>query len=75
MQREVAYINMIPKERHTGRSRKRVEPENTTKKKTHAGKLKNETSRAEAMRKKFRTGKANTAETAEKIKKSAKLKT
>ena len=61
--------------RDTGRSRKRVEPENTTKKKTHAGKLKNETSRAEAMRKKFRTGKADTAETAEEIKKSAKLKT
>ena len=60
--------------RDTGRSRKRVEPENTTKKKTHAGKLKNETSRAEAMRKKFRTGKANTAETAEEIKKNAKLK-
>ena len=61
--------------RDTGRSRKRVEPENTTKKKTHAGKLKNETSRAEAMRKKFRTGKADTAETADEIKKSAKLKT
>ena len=61
--------------RDTGRSRKRVEPENTTKKKTHAGKLKNKTSRAEAMRKKFRTGKADTAETAEEIKKSAKLKT
>ena len=50
--------------RDTGRSRKRVEPENTTKKKTHAGKLKNETSRAEAMRKKLRVGKADTAETA-----------
>ena len=61
--------------RDTGRSRKRVEPENTTKKKTHAGKLKNETSRAEAMRKKLRVGKADTAETAEEIKKSAKLKT
>lgn len=61
--------------RDTGRSRKRVEPENTTKKKTHAGKLKNETSRAEAMRKKLRIGKADTAETAEEIKKSMKLKT
>ena len=61
--------------RDTGRSRKRVEPENTTKKKTHAGKLKNETSRAEAMRKKLRVGKADTAETAEEIKKSMKLKT
>ena len=61
--------------RDTGRSRKRVEPENNTKKKTHAGKLKNETSRAEAMCKKLRVGKADTAETAEENKKSMKLKT
>ena len=61
--------------RDTGGSRKRVEPENTTKKKPHAGKLKNETSRAEAMRRKLRVGKADTAETAEEIKKSARLKT
>ena len=60
--------------RDTGRSHKRVEPENTAKKKSHAGKLKNETSRAEAMRKKLRVGKADTAEPAEEIKKNAKLK-
>ena len=60
--------------RDTGGPRKRIEPESTVKKKSHAGKLKNETSRAEAMRKKLRTGKADTAETAEEIKKSAKLK-
>ena len=37
-------------------------------------KLKNETSRAEAMRKKLRFGKADTAENAAEIKKTAKLK-
>ena len=43
--------------RDTGRSRNRVEPENTTKKRTHAEKLKNETSQAKAMRGKLRTEK------------------
>lgn len=59
--------------RDTGRSRNRVEPENTTKKRTHAEKLKNETSQAKAMRGKLRTGKADTSETKLDIKQTAKL--
>lgn len=59
--------------RDTGGSRNRVEPENTTKKRTHADKLKNETSQAKAMRGKLRTGKADTSETKLDIKKTAKL--
>ena len=59
--------------RDTGRSRNRVEPENTTKKRTHADKLKNETSQAKAMRGKLRTGKADTSETKLEIKQTAKL--
>lgn len=59
--------------RDTGRSRNRVEPENTTKKRTHADKLKNETSQAKAMRGKFRTGKADMSETRQEIKKTAQL--
>ena len=59
--------------RDTGRSRNRVEPENTTKKRTHADKLKNETSQAKAMRGKLRTGKADTSETKFEIKQTAKL--
>ena len=39
-------------------SRRRVEPEAQTKKKTYGSKLKNNLSRNEAMRKKLRTGKA-----------------
>lgn len=59
--------------RDTGRPRNRVEPENTTKKRTHADKLKNETSQAKAMRGKLRTGKADTSETKFEIKQTAKL--
>ncbi len=59
--------------RDTGRTRNRVEPENTTKKRTHADKLKNETSQAKAMRGKLRTGKADTSETKFEIKQTAKL--
>lgn len=59
--------------RDTGRSRNRVEPENTTKKRTHADKLKNETSQAKAVRGKLRTGKADTSETKFEIKQTAKL--
>ena len=59
--------------RDTGRTRNRVEPENTTKKRTHADKLKNETSQAKAMRGKLRTGKADTSETKLEIKQTAKL--
>ena len=54
-------------------TKRRVEPENQTQKRSHAGKLKNETSRAEAMRKKLRTGKADTSETKLEIKKTAQL--
>lgn len=59
--------------RDTGGTRNRVEPENTTKKRTHADKLKNETSQAKAMRGKLRTGKADTSETKLEIKQTAKL--
>ncbi len=55
-------------------SHKRVEPEESIKKKTYGKKLKNETSQAEAMRGKLRFGKADTAESAAEIKKSAKLR-
>lgn len=44
-------------------SRRRVEPEAQTKKKTYGSKLKNNLSRNEAMRKKLRTGKADFTET------------
>ena len=55
------------------RSVRRVEPENTTKKKTHGDKLKNEQSRAKAMREKLRHGKADTVETKLEIKKTAQI--
>lgn len=54
-------------------SQRRVEPENTTKKKTHGDKLKNEQSRDKAMREKLRHGKADTAETKHEIKKTAQI--
>ena len=54
-------------------SKRRVELENTARKKTHGGKLKNEQSRAKAMREKLRHGKADTAETKLEIKKTAKI--
>ena len=54
-------------------SKRRVEPENTARKKTHGDKLKNEQSRAKAMREKLRHGKADTAETKLEIKKTAKI--
>lgn len=59
--------------RDPGGSRRRIEPEETTKKMTHADKLKNDTSRAKAMRGKFRTGKADNRETKLEIKKRKKL--
>ena len=51
--------------RDTGKANKRIEPEQTLKKKTHAGKLKNEASRAEYARKKLRVGKADITMTKE----------
>ena len=54
-------------------SKRRVEPENTARKKTHGDRLKNEQSRAKAMREKLRHGKADTAETKLEIKKTAKI--
>lgn len=59
--------------RDSGGSRRRVEPGNTTKKRTYADKLKNETSQAQAMRGKLRTGKADTSETKLEVKKTAQL--
>jgi cell wall-associated NlpC family hydrolase len=50
--------------RDTGRSKKKIDPEKTTKK-THAGKLKNEASRAEYARRKLRIGKADITMTKE----------
>ena len=50
--------------RDTGRSKKNIDPEKTTKK-THAGKLKNEASRAEYARRKLRIGKADITMTKE----------
>ena len=51
--------------RDTGKANKRIEPEQTPKKKTHAGKLKNEASRAEYARQKLRVGKADITMTKE----------
>lgn len=59
--------------RDTGKSKRRVEPEKETKKKSHAEKLKNEASQAKAMRAKLRTGKKDNAESLEDIKKRKKL--
>ena len=59
--------------RDKGGSRRRVEPEETTRTKTFGRKLKSETSQAQAMRGKFRTGKADTAETVIEISKKEKL--
>ena len=56
-------------------TRRRVEPENTTKEKSMGDKLKNETSAADSYRKKLRHGKADnrmTAEEAKKLKKQRK---
>ena len=56
-------------------TRRRVEPENTTKEKSMGDKLKNETSAADSYRKKLRHGKADnrmTAEEARKLKKQRK---
>lgn len=55
-------------------SRRRVEPESQTKKKTYGSKLKNDLSRNEAMRKKLRTGKAECSETLQEKKKIDKLR-
>ncbi len=55
-------------------SRRRVEPEAQTKKKTYGSKLKNDLSRNEAMRKKLRTGKADFTETLQEKKKKAQLR-
>lgn len=60
--------------RETKSTRRRVEPEAQTKKKTYASKLKNDTSRGEAMRKKLRTGKADNSESLVEKKKKAKLR-
>ena len=49
--------------------KKRVEPENKTRKKSHADKLKNETSAGESYRKKLRYGKKDNALTVEEAKK------
>ena len=59
--------------RDKGGSRRRVEPEETTRTKTFGRKLKSETSQAQAMRGKLRTGKADTAETVIEISKKEKL--
>lgn len=56
-------------------TRRRVEPENTTKEKSMGDKLKNETSAADSYRKKLRHGKADnrmTAEEAKRLKKQRK---
>jgi len=56
-------------------TRRRVEPENTTKEKSMGDKLKNETSAADSYRRKLRHGKADnrmTAEEAKKLKKQRK---
>lgn len=50
-------------------TRRRVEPENTTKEKSMGDKLKNETSAADSYRKKLRHGKADNRMTAEEAKK------
>ena len=55
-------------------SRRRVEPEAQTKKKTYGSKLKNDLSRNEAMRKKLRTGKVDFTETLQEKKKKAQLR-
>lgn len=55
-------------------SRRRVEPESQTKKKTYGSKLKNDLSRNEAMRKKLRTGRAECSETLQEKKKKDKLR-
>lgn len=54
--------------------KKRVEPENKTRKKSHADKLKNETSAGESYRKKLRYGKKDNALTVEEAKKLRKMK-
>ena len=54
--------------------KKRVEPENKTRKKSHADKLKNETSAGESSRKKLRYGKKDNALTVEEAKKLRKMK-
>lgn len=54
--------------------KKRVEPENKTRKKSHADKLKNETSAGESYRKKLRYGKKDNTLTVEEAKKLRKMK-
>ena len=54
--------------------KKRVEPENKTRKKSHTDKLKNETSAGESYRKKLRYGKKDNALTVEEAKKLRKMK-
>ncbi|MBE5834415.1 MAG: CHAP domain-containing protein [Butyrivibrio sp.] len=51
--------------RDTSKAKRRIEPNQTPKKKTHAGKLKNEASRAEYARKKLRVGKTDITMTKE----------